>query len=77
MLAVSRAPVEVRARYPARRPDETDLLAPLHGVPHRHERLRQVEVSGDHAAAVIDVHDVPGEKEIVHQGDDAPVCRPY
>src|SRR5438128_10838898 len=59
VLAVPRAPVEVRTGHPSRRPYEADLLATLYGIADRHECLRQMEVSRDDSAAVVDVHDVP------------------
>ena len=39
------------------------------------ERLAEVQVAGGEAAAVIDVHDVPAEEEVVDERDDAVVRR--
>src|SRR5690348_18132724 len=73
MLAVSRAPVEMRASHTARGPHEANLLPALHGIPDGDERLGQMEVAGHDAAAMIDVHDIAGEEEIVHQRHHTPV----
>lgn len=56
------------------RAHQSNLLAARDGVAGRDERLAQVEISCDDARSVIDVHDVAGEKESVHQCDNAAVC---
>ena len=77
VLAVARTPVEMRAGHTARGAHEADLLAALHGVPHRDECLGQVEVPGDDSRAVIDVHDISGEEEAVDQRNNAPIRGTY
>src|ERR1043166_7891143 len=74
--AVARAPVEGRARHAPGPPHESDLLAAGHRIPHGHERLAHMEIAGHDAATVIDVHDVPGEKEFRDERDDAAVRGP-
>src|SRR5690349_14680735 len=63
----------MRAGDPSRSPNQPDQLAALNRIPDRDERLGQVEVSGDDTSAMVDVHDVAGEKEVVYQGDDTAV----
>lgn len=73
MLAISRTPVEMWTGHAAGRANEADLLAALDGIPDRDECLGQVKVARNDASAMIDVHDVAGEEEIVHQRDYAPI----
>jgi len=75
--AVAGAPMEMRTGHPARRTNEANLLSASDGVAGRDESFAQVEISGDDTGSVIDVHDVAGEKESVHQRDYAAVCREY
>ena len=65
--------MEVRAGHPSSRSDKSDALTALNRVACGDERLAEMEVSGYDTCAVIDVHDVAGEKEAVHERDDAPV----
>ena len=57
------------------RSDKTDLLSPLDGLAFRDERFAEMEVARHNTTAVIDVHDITGEKEIVDQHYDAAVRR--
>ena len=75
--AVARGPMEVRAGHPSGRSDKSDLLSPHDRVADRHERLAEVEVRGDDSAAVVNVNDVAGEKEVVDERDDAAVRRAH
>ena len=65
--------MEVGSRHSAGRSDQADNLSAGYSVPRRHEWLAEVEIRGDQPAAVIDVDDVAGEKEVVHQRDDAAI----
>src|SRR5687768_9068389 len=67
----------MRPSHSTRRADETDALAALHRVALRDERLGEMEVARDDTAAVIYVDDPAGEKERVHQRDDAAVGREH
>src|ERR1051325_2502604 len=66
----------MRSRDPSRCADEPDLLTALHGVTGGNEGLAHVEVARDHTDAMVDVHHVAGEKELVDQRDDAAIRRP-
>ena len=63
----------MRTGYAAGVSNQSDHLPAFHGLTDMHERLAHVKVRGDHAAAVVDVHDVAGEKEIVDQRYDAAI----
>src|SRR5437763_1964282 len=73
VLAVARAPMQMRAGHPARRADEPDLLSPLDRIADRDVRLREVEIPGHDAAAVIHIHHVPREKEVLDESNDAAI----
>ena len=66
--------MQVRPCYAPGRADQTDNLSAGYCVTHRHEWFAEVEISGNQSAAVIDVHNISGEKEIVDQGDDSAIC---
>ena len=57
----------------ARGTHDSNLLTSLHRIAHGDGRLRQMEVAGHHSVPVIDVDHVPGEEEVVHERDDAPI----
>src|SRR4051812_49000750 len=69
--------MQMRPRHASRGADPTDELAAFHRVTDGDQWLAQVEVRGDDARAVIDVHHAAGEKERVDEDDDAAVCGPY
>ena len=69
--------MQVRAGHAPGRSDESDLLSPHDGIAHRHQRLAEVEVSGDDPTAVIDVNNVSSEKEIVDERHDTAVRRAH
>src|SRR5688500_281045 len=72
---VTSCPMEMGTGHASGRADESNLLSPLDGLAFRYVRPTQMKVSGHDAAAVIDVHDIPGEEESVHERDYAAVCR--
>jgi hypothetical protein len=53
--------------------DDPDLLPALHRVANGNRRLGQVKVARDDSAAVVDVHDIAREKEIVDECHDATI----
>ena len=61
--------MQVRGGDAAGGADEADLLAPLDRVADGDLGKAHVEVAGHDAVAVIDVHDVAGEKEAVDERD--------
>lgn len=73
MLTVPGAPVQVGASYTPGSAHDSNLLTSLHRIAYRDGRLRQMEVAGHHSVPVIDVDHVPGEEEVVHERDDAPI----
>ena len=75
--AVARAPMKVGPCDSACSAYQSNLLAASDGVAGRDESSAQVEISGDDTAPVIDVHDVAGEKESVHQRDHTAVSCEY
>src|SRR5689334_3003159 len=69
--------MEMRARHSTRSADDTNLLAALDGIADANRRLRQVEVACHHAGAMVDVHDIARQKEVVHEDHDSPVRRAH
>src|SRR5690348_6047307 len=69
--------MQMRSGHPPRRADDADLLPSQHRVADCHRRLRQMEVSGDHPIAVVDVDDVSGKKEVVDQCHDTAIRRSH
>ena len=63
----------MRAGHPARRADEPDLLSALDRITDSDVRLREVEIPGHDAAAVIHVHHVPREKEVLDESNHAAI----
>ena len=53
--------------YSPGRSDEPNLLPARNRISLCDESATQMEVAGDDAVAVVDVHDIAGEKEIIHQ----------
>jgi len=76
MLAVASTPVEMRPSHATGGTHDPNLLTALYRVSYRDGSLREMEIPGHHAPAMVDVHDIAGEKEVVHQGNDAPVRCP-
>lgn len=74
-LPVPRAPVEVGAGDSPGRADESDLLSPANSVTGGDERLAQVKVCRHDSTTVVEVDNVPGEKEITDERDNSTVCR--
>jgi hypothetical protein len=68
--------MQMRAGHSSSRSDESDPLSARNRVACRDQRFAQVEIGGYDSAAVIDVHDVAGEKEIVDERDDSAVRGP-
>ena len=75
--AVARAPMKVRASHSSGSAYQSNLLPASDGVAGRDQSFAQVEISGDDTTSVIDVHDIAGEKESVHQRDHTAVSREY
>src|SRR4051812_13928833 len=73
--AVTRRPVQMWSCDAPGVADQPDNLSALHGVASRHQRLAHVEVRGDYSAAVVDVDDIPGEKEPVDERNDSTIGR--
>ncbi len=63
----------MRTGNTSRRANETDFLSALDGLTFGDERFAQMEITRHHAAAVIDVHNVTGEEEIVDERDNPAV----
>ena len=68
------APVQVRSRHAAGRSNKPDLLTAFDSVSSGNHRLTHMEVASHETVSVIDVHDVPGEKEFRDERDDSAVC---
>jgi hypothetical protein len=75
--AVARAPMQVGACNSAGSAYQANLLPASDGVAGRDETFAEVEISGDDTTSVIDVQNVAGEKESIHQRDHAAVSREY
>ena len=56
---------------------QTYLLPPLDSVALRYQGLAQVEIRGNDSAAVIDIHDIPGEKKIADERDNSAISRSH
>jgi hypothetical protein len=69
--------MQVWPRHASRRANETNLLSTLDGVPNGNRRLREVKVARDDSAAVIDVHDVARQEEIVDECHDTTIRRAH
>jgi hypothetical protein len=65
--------VEVRTSHTSGLSDESDGLSARNSVANSNERLAEVEVAGHKTGAMVDVHHVSREEEILDEGDDAAI----
>ena len=69
--------MQVRAGHPPALAHPPDQLPPCHGLARCHQRLAEVEVTGNDALAMVQIHHLAGEIEIGDQCDDPGVGRSY
>jgi hypothetical protein len=65
----------MRTRHASGVADQADYLTALHYFADMHQRFAQMEVRRHDSAAVIDVHDVASQKEVVDQRHDSAIGR--
>jgi hypothetical protein len=65
--------MQVRPRHSTGGANQSNDLPATHRVSHGYQWLAHVKIRGNHAAAVIDVHDVSREKKVVDECDDAAI----
>src|SRR6266705_792983 len=67
--SVTSTPVQMRSGHSPSRSDETNLLSASNRVTLRNQRATQMKVAGHNAGTVVDVNNIPGEKEIRDECD--------
>lgn len=72
--SISCTPVKMRSGDSSSRTHLTNLLTTLDSVTGGDESLAQMEVRGDDAPTVVDVHDIARQKEIIHERNNSAVC---
>ena len=63
----------MRSGHSPSRADATNLLSAGNGVTLFHQRATQMEVAGHDAGPMIDVDDIPREKEIRNKCNNTPI----
>src|SRR5256885_2706238 len=66
----------MRACNASRAADESNHLSAFYRFTDMHERSTHMEVSGNYAAAMVDVKDIARREEVGYQRNDASISRP-